>query len=81
MWDIDVNPPFSTTYSTLLCKVCEFVFIPSGVSKEFWSLELGNLNYSGPVELTQYFVKNTTFIQRRQIEAVVQVNNKCFEEQ
>ena len=40
-----------------MLKYCPMIFTPAGISKTFMQLLSMNLVYSGPVELTQYFVR------------------------
>ena len=60
-----INYPFDTQVigllefsgSFILFQYCPMTFTPAGISKTFMQLLSMDLVYSGPVELTQYFVR------------------------
>ena len=61
-----INYPFDTQvhnkvkiYSSIRIRtqICPMIFTPAGISKTFLKLHNRNHIYSGPTELTQYFVR------------------------
>ena len=45
-------------------QVCAMEFVVEKSSSDVVEMVLGNLDYSGPLELTQYFIKKTMFHQK-----------------
>ena len=61
-------------------QTCHMILEADGNSKEFVNLNVGTIEYSGPLDLTQYFVKSTSMIKTENgtLEIILVLGRRLF---
>ena len=71
---------YQLTWYPFDTQTCSMILDTDGNSEEFINLNIGSLEYSGPMDLTQYFVKSTSMIKTENgtVDVVVVLGRRLF---